>query len=279
VPNQQKKIHPVAFTRAVLHNARALEALTMLSVVTLTSRDAIEVMARLPRINIANIPQHIVQIGHNNLNCFFDDEDYEFYLASLKKSAEQYDVDIHAYVLLPNAVQIIATPSIPQGISSMMQSLGRRYVQYVNHRYQRSGTLWAGRYKSSVIDSDAYLLTCYRYVELKPMYEGIVDGPELYPWSSFNYHTCRKKSDIIVDHRLYMDLGETKEERGNEYSALFRFRFDRMLLDYIAETIKLGQVLGGDQFTEKIEQIANHRVRPLKRGRPKKKKSTEPTSP
>ncbi|AHK14851.1 transposase [Thalassolituus oleivorans] len=235
-------------------------------------------MARLPRINIANIPQHVVQIGHNNLNCFFDDEDYDFYLTSLKKAADQYDVNIHAYVLLPNAVQIIATPNIPQGISSMMQSLGRRYVQYINHRYQRSGTLWAGRYKSSVIDSDAYLLTCYRYVELKPMYEGLVDSPELYAWSSFNYHTGREPSDLIADHRLFMNLGDTHDDRADEYSAMFRFRFDRMLLDYIAETIKLGQVLGGDRFTEKIEQIANHRVRPLKRGRPKKKNKDEQSS-
>ena len=235
-------------------------------------------MARLPRINIANIPQHVVQIGHNNLNCFFDDEDYDFYLTSLKKAADQYDVNIHAYVLLPNAVQIIATPNIPQGISSMMQSLGRRYVQYINHRYQRSGTLWAGRYKSSVIDSDAYLLTCYRYVELKPMYEGLVDSPELYAWSSFNYHTGLEPSDLIADHRLFMNLGDTHEDRADEYSAMFRFRFDRMLLDYIAETIKLGQVLGGDRFTEKIEQIANHRVRPLKRGRPKKKDKDEQSS-
>ena len=230
-------------------------------------------MARLPRINIANIPQHIIQVGHNNLNCFFDDEDYDFYLSCLKKAAEQYDVNIHAYVLMPNAVQMVATPNIPNGISSMMQSLGRRYVQYVNHRYQRSGTLWAGRYKSSVIDSEAYLLTCYRYVELKPMHEGLVESPELYKWSSFNYHTGRRKSDLIADHRLYLALGNTREDRANEYSSLFRYEFDRGLLSYIAETIKLGQVLGGDQFTEKIEKIANHRVRPLKRGRPKKKKS------
>ncbi|MAD44749.1 MAG: transposase [Oceanospirillaceae bacterium] len=234
-------------------------------------------MARPPRINIANIPQHIVQIGHNNLNCFFDDEDYEFYLASLHKAAEQYDVDIHAYVLLPNAIQMVATPNIAQGISSMMQSLGRRYVQYINHRYQRSGTLWAGRYKSSVIDSEAYLLTCYRYVELKPMHEGLVEGPELYPWSSFRHHTGREDNPLISDHKLYLELADTREDRADEYSKLFRFRFDRMLLSYIAETIKLGQVLGGDQFTDKIEQIANHRVRPLKRGRPKKKKkSSEP---
>ena len=227
-------------------------------------------MARLPRINIAHIPQHITQTGHNNLNCFFDDEDYEFYLESLKAASEQYEVDIHAYTLLPNAPHIIATPHLNDGLPSMMQSLGRRYVQYINHRYQRSGTLWSGRYKSSVIDSDAYLLSCYRYVELKPMHDGLVENPEDYYWSSFNHHTGRKKNKFITDHSLYLKLGDTWHERANHYNQQFTYEFDPHLLQYIAETIKLGQVLGGDKFKDRIERIANHRVRPLKRGRPKK---------
>jgi len=232
-------------------------------------------MPRLPRLNLVDIPQHIVQVGHNNLACFFDDEDYAFYLQSLEAASNQYSVDIHAYVLLPNMIQIIATPRIPNGISSMMQSLGRRYVQFVNHRYRRSGTLWAGRYKSSLIDSDAYLLTCYRYVELRPMYLGLADGPAEYPWSSFHFHTCAAESELIKDHRLYTELGETDEERAQEYSKLFRYSFDRGLMQFIAETVKLGQVLGGDAFKEKIEQIANQRVRPLKRGRPRKDDNAE----
>ena len=101
-------------------------------------------MPRQARINLVGIPQHIVQTGHNRLPCFFDEEDYEFYLKSLRAASDQYQVEIHAYVLLPSAIQIIATPRVDKGVSSMMQSLGRRYVQYVNHRYQRSGTLWGG---------------------------------------------------------------------------------------------------------------------------------------
>lgn len=227
-------------------------------------------MARLPRLNLPDIPQHVVQTGHNNLPCFFDDEDYAFYLQSLQAAAEQYRVDIHAYVLLPNMVQFIATPRIGEGLSSMMQSLGRRYVQYVNHRYRRSGTLWGGRYKSSLIDSDAYLLTCYRYVELKPMYLGLANEPGEYPWSSFNYHTSLIESELIKDHRLYLELGKTDRERVQAYRKLFRYAFDNRLLEYIAETVKLGQVLGGDAFKDRIEKIANQRVRPLKRGRPRK---------
>lgn len=234
-------------------------------------------MARLPRLNLPDIPQHVVQTGHNNLPCFFDDEDYEFYLQSMKTAAEQYRVDIHAYVLLPNMVQFLATPRIEQGLSSMMQSLGRRYVQYVNHRYQRSGTLWGGRYKASLIDSESYLLTCYRYVELKPMYLGLANEPGEYPWSSFNFHASLEHSDLIKDHRLYIALGKTPRERVQAYRKLFHYAFDSRLLTYIAETVKLGQVLGGDAFKERIEKIANQRVRPLKRGRPKKTKAKAQT--
>ncbi|WP_231491894.1 transposase [Microbulbifer sp. HZ11] len=227
-------------------------------------------MPRLPRLNLIDIPQHIVQVGHNNLPCFFDDEDYQFYLDSLRNAADQYRVDVHAYVLLPNMIQIIATPRVPEGIPSMMQSLGRRYVQFINHRYRRSGTLWAGRYKSSLIDSDAYLLTCYRYVESRPIYLGLADSMADYAWSSFQHHANLALSTVIKDHRLYMALGDTAAARADAYRELFRYRFDRRLLEYIAETIKLGQILGGDVFKDKIEQISNQRVRPLKRGRPRK---------
>lgn len=232
-------------------------------------------MSRMPRFNLVDIPQHIVQVGHNNLACFFDDEDYQFYLHSLKLAADQYQVEVHAYVLLPSSIQIVATPRVSQAISSMMQSLGRRYVQYANHRYKRSGTLWGGRYKSSLIDSEAYLLTCYRYVELKPMYLGLVNEPSDYPWSSFHHHTAAERNHLIQDHRLYQKLGDSFEERAQAYSQLFRFEFDRRLFDYIAETVKVGQVLGGDTFKDRIEKIANRRVRPMKRGRPKKETTEE----
>ncbi|GAB2191715.1 transposase [Sessilibacter sp. MAH2] len=227
-------------------------------------------MPRPQRLNLPDIPQHVVQVGHNNLPCFFDDEDYEFYLQSLKISADQYQVMVHAYVLLPNMIQIIATPKSANGISAMMQSLGRRYVQYANHRYKRSGTLWGGRYKSSLIDSQAYLLSCYQYVELKPMFAGLVHSPEEYIWSSFGFHINETESHLIVDHRLYQELGDNKSDRADNYRALFKYEFDKKLFEYIAETIKLGQVLGGDQFKDRIERITNQRVRPLRRGRPKK---------
>ncbi|GAB3105689.1 transposase [Aestuariicella hydrocarbonica] len=232
-------------------------------------------MARPPRFNLADIPQHLVQVGHNNLECFFDQEDYEFYLHSLKLAADQYQAEVHAYVLLPNAAEVIATPRTSHAISSMMQSLGRRYVQYANHKYKRSGTLWGGRYKSSLIDSDAYLLSCYRYIELKPMYLNLVDEPKDYRWSSFRHNAGVKRNNLIQEHKIYQKLGESRQERSECYRGLFRYEFDLRLKNYISETVKVGQVLGGDSFKDRIEKIANHRVRPKKRGRPKKELEIE----
>lgn len=235
-------------------------------------------MARTPRFNIIDIPQHIVQTGHNSLNCFFDDEDYEFYLYSLKLAADQYQADVHAYVLLPNMIQMVATPRVPQAVSSMMQSLGRRYVQYANHRYKRSGTLWSGRYKSSLIDSEAYLLSCCRYVELKPMFLRLVEDPGDYRWSSFSHNTGVRKDHLLREHKVYRNLGDTSRQRAVEYRKLFHYEFDKRLLTYIAETIKLGQVLGGDAFKDRLEKISQRSVRPLKRGRPRKELTVETQS-
>lgn len=232
------------------------------------------VVPRLPRLKLINIPQHIVQTGLLNQPCFYDNEDYQFYLKSLQAAAEQYFCSIHAFVLLKNSVQIIATPLVPDGVPAMMQSLGRRYVQHLNRRYKRTGSLW-GRYKSSLIDPSAYLLSCYRYIELQPLNHGLVLDLEAYRWSSFHHHSGVRKSPIITDHPLYLELGEEQELRAQAYIKLFRYSFDSGLQDYIEETLQTGQVLGGDRFKDQIEQISSQRVRPLKRGRPRRSSSSE----
>ncbi|ROS00052.1 putative transposase [Sinobacterium caligoides] len=230
-------------------------------------------MARLPRLNLIDIPQHIVQAGHNNFPCFFCDDDYLFFLQSLRAASDQYSVDVHAYTLLPNMIQIIATPRVPNGVSSMMQSLGRRYVQYINHRYKRSGTLWSGRYRSSVIDSERFLLSCYRYVELRALHLGLVKELKDFKWSSFAHHSGAKRDSVIVDHSLYLALGRNRNERCNNYNDLFKQSFDVRLQEFIADTINIGQVLGSDAFKKEIEKISSTKIGPKKRGRPKKKLS------
>jgi len=227
-------------------------------------------MPRLPRLNIINNPHYISQCGHNNQPCFFCEEDYEYYLECLSKASHQYQCKIHAYVLLENSIQLLVTPMIHSGISSLMQSIGRRYVQYINHKYKRSGTLWGGRYKACVIDAIGYLLTLYQYIENAPVRKGLVDSPVDYPWSSYHYHILGGFTNIIVDHSIYLRLGESATERSSRYIEQLRFPLNSLLLRYINEKLSGDVVLGGDNFVSEIEDLADHKIRPLKRGRPKK---------
>jgi putative transposase len=134
-------------------------------------------MPRRPRLNLANVPLHVIQRGNNRQACFFADEDYRFYLYWLRKGAEKYGCDIRAYVLMTNHVHLLVSPHGKNSVSELMQSVGRRYVQYVNRIYKRSGTLWEGRFKASLVNAEAYLLLCYRYIELNPVRAGMVTDP------------------------------------------------------------------------------------------------------
>ena len=141
-------------------------------------------MPRRPRVNLIGHPQHIVQRGHNRTACFFSDEDYHCYLHWLKDAAAKYGCDIHAYALMTNHVHLLVSPRQADSITWMMQSLGRHYAQYLNRTYKRSGSVWEGRFKASVIQAEDYLLTCYRYIELNPVTANMVDDPADYRWTS-----------------------------------------------------------------------------------------------
>ncbi|MGI1678342.1 MAG: transposase [Cellvibrionaceae bacterium] len=217
-------------------------------------------MARLPRPFVAGCSHHIIQRGNNRQACFFDDMDYAVYLDKLKEYSQRFCVEIHAYVLMTNHVHLLATPSDAQGLSKMMQSLGRYYVRYINSVYQRSGTLWEGRFKSSLVDSETYLLTLYRYIELNPVRACMVDHAGEYPWSSFQYNAIGKDIELVTPHKLYHALGKTKEERQVAYKALFKGRMGVADLDKIRHSINKGRVLGDNRFTEELEAMANRRL-------------------
>ena len=141
-------------------------------------------MARLPRLNLPNIPQHVVQCGNNRQVCFFSEQDYTVYLDKLKDYAKKCHVNVHAFVLMTNHVHLLMTPETEKGASQLMHSLGRYYVMYINKTYQRTGTLWEGRYKSTLVDSEKYFLLVRRYIELNPVRANMVEHPAEYPWSS-----------------------------------------------------------------------------------------------
>jgi putative transposase len=227
-------------------------------------------MPRRARLSIAGIPHHVIQRGHNRSPCFFSDRDYRFYLCYLNEEADRSGCAIHAYVLNPNHVHLLVTPDTEDALAMMMRGLGGRYVQYVNHVHRRTGTLWEGRFKSSLVDSERYLLTCYRYIELDPVRLRLVTDPGDYPWSSYGCHARGIRNGVIRDHPLYLALGAAPEERTLAYRELFRYRIDDRELNEISMSVSLGLVLGGDPFKDEIERVVARRVRPGRSGRPRK---------
>jgi len=226
-------------------------------------------MARKPRFNLIGIPQHVLQRGNNRQPCFYAVEDYRKFLDELQGSAEKYGCLIHAYVLMTNHVHLLVTPQIDHGISQMMQSLGRKYVRYINGAYRRTGTLWEGRYKASLVDSENYLLTCMRYIEMNPVRAGMTEVPGEYRWSSYQANGYGKFDELVTHHPLYNVLGSTTEERTYAYRELFSNHLDYEELHDIREVLNQELVLGKSYFRDKIEQMVKRRIVPGKPGRPR----------
>jgi len=226
-------------------------------------------MPRKPRFNLIGIPQHVIQRGNNREPCFYAEAGYQRYLDDLQKCAEKFDCRIHAYVLMTNHVHLLVTPMAELGISQMMQALGRRYVYYVNKTYKRTGTLWEGRYKSCLIDSDRYLLTCMRYIELNPIRANMVSHPGEYKWSSYNTNAQGRNDALITPHPMYLALGVNREIRLPAYRELFRHHMDNDTLHEIRESLNHELVLGRSYFKDKIEDLTARQTRLGVPGRPR----------
>ncbi len=210
-------------------------------------------MPRRPRLDQPGLPQHVIQRGNNRSACFFADDDYYCYLHWLRKAAADHNVAVHAYVLMTNHVHILATPAKPGALATMMQSLGRRYVRYVNATYKRSGTLWEGRYKAGAVDAEDYLLRVYRYIELNPVRASLVVYPREYQWSSHAVNGGGKASDWLKAHALYLALGRGPAERTEAYLALFQTELDPQDTARIRSAVNLGIGVGDARFREELE--------------------------
>ena len=227
-------------------------------------------MARLPRYVLPGQPQHVILRGNNRSIIFVAEEDYRFFIECLRQAAVQHGCAIHAYVLMTNHVHLLMTPGREDSIGKVLQSLGRRYVQYFNYTQKRTGTLWEGRYKATLIDSERYLLTCYRYIELNPVRANMVGHPREYTWSSYLCHAEGKIDKLITDHTLYVTLGKESEERQASYRTLFKSHVSEEVLLAIRDSTNKGWVLGSDRFLEEVASEVSRRVAPLPKGRPKK---------
>lgn len=210
---------------------------------------------------------HLVQRGINREPCFFAEEDYHCYLHWLKKSAADWGVLIHAYVLMTNHVHLLATAERADGPARLMQSIGRRYVQYVNRVYKRSGSLWEGRYKSSVVQAESYLIACMRYIELNPVRAGMVSDPSQYRWSSYRHNGLGMADDRVTPHPVYLGLGSEAAVRLDNYRVLFRTELDDEAINDIRLALTQNQPLGDDRFADRICAKLGVRRALAKRGR------------
>ena len=192
------------------------------------------------------------------------------YINWLRDYASEYKVEIHAWVLMTNHTHILCTPKTKNGVSKMMQALGRMYVSYFNFTYKRTGTLWEGRYKSCLVQSEDYLIKLYRYIELNPVRAGMVADPADYSWSSYQCNALGKKSSLLTPHPLYLGLGQTDTERCSFYRSLFKSAVDLQLIDDIRHCTNKGLALGDSRFKQEIEALTGQRITPRKAGRPKK---------
>ncbi len=226
-------------------------------------------MARLPRYAVKNQPQHIIQQGRDGQQIFFAEQDYQYFYDCLDAAAYNYNLKVHAYVLMPNHVHILATPGNTDSISRTTQSVGRNYVQYFNECYNGSGTLWEGRYRATVVDSKSYLLTCSRYIELNPVRNGLVKNPRNYRWSSYGHNALGKDDEIISAQQEYLKLGNNDKQRAKTYLAMFKQKLSNQTVQLITETALKGWVLGDAKFARKIEKISGRRAFQLPKGRPR----------
>jgi len=229
-------------------------------------------MPRKPRMYLPGVPCHVIQRGNNREACFYSEQDYLFYLECLKSACERYDVALHAYVLMTNHVHLLMQPDDDAGISRVMQSVGRRYVQYVNREYKRSGTLWEGRHKSSLIQADDYLLACYRYIELNPVRANMVSHPAEYPWSSYRFNGQGEICDWLIPHAIYLALGNDERETQEKYRGLFETSMEPGLIKSIRQSAEFSMPLGSDSFQKQIEYALGRSIGYIKPGRPRRVK-------
>jgi len=227
-------------------------------------------MPRRARIVLPNVTLHLIQRGNNRQACFYHAADYRNYLEWLHEYACLSACEVHAYVLMTNHVHLLLTPRKAESAGILMKRLGQRYVQYINRTYRRSGTLWEGRYKSCLVSEEAYVLGCYRYIELNPVRARMAEHPANYAWSSYRTNAQNERSAIITPHCFYLGLGSAPESRAASYRDLFRNLLEPGLVNEIRQATNGNYVIGSERFQLEVAAAVGRRVTPGTPGRPGK---------
>lgn len=228
-------------------------------------------MARQPRLTVAAYPHHVIQRGNDRQVIVRDDADRERLLGLLTEQARLFKVAVHAYVIMDNHFHLLATPETDDGLPKFMQAVGRSYVRYFNLRHQRSGTLWEGRYRSNVIESERYLLACMVYIDLNPVRAGMVTRPDDFKWSSYRHSMGQLSNHLVTPHALFWALGNTPFAREVAYAELVHSGLARSHTDQLTQNALSGWALGSADFLSTLQQSTERRLLPGKAGRPFKK--------
>lgn len=227
-------------------------------------------MSRRARLAMPNVALHIIQRGHNRSACFYADADYELYLAQLTELSSRFGCLVHAYALMANHVHLLITPRGHDSAALLMKHLGQRYVQYINRTYERSGTLWEGRFRSCMAQGARYVLTCYRYIELNPVRACVVWHPREYRWSSYRANAEGMSTRALAPHADYLALGPHEDARHQAYRCLFDAALDPQLVREIRSATNGNFALGSGPFMGEMAAALGCRVTPGKPGRPAK---------
>lgn len=228
-------------------------------------------MARLPRLTVAGYPHHVIQRGNDRQTIVRDDQDRQRLLDLWTEHAKTFKVAIHAWVIMDNHFHLLATPETQEGLPQMMQAVGRAYVRYFNLRHKRTGTLWEGRYRSTLIESERYLLACMAYIDLNPVRAGMVTRPEDYRWSSYRHSIGQLGDKLVTPHALYWALGNTPFAREAAYAALVQTGLSERQRHELTQSALSGWALGSEAFVRELGQGTTRRLLPGKAGRPFKK--------
>ena len=219
-------------------------------------------MARQPRYAAPGMPQHVIQRGNNRAALFAADADYEFYRECLLAASARHECHVHAFAFMTNHVHLLITPSRAGAISLVMQSVGRRFVRYFNDAYGRTGTLWEGRHKATLVDCERYLFACYRYIELNPVRAGLVEKPADYRWSSHRTNAFGARDPLVTPHAHYLDLGADARARRAAYRSLFETELDESTIAEIRDATNKGWALGDARFRKEIGRLLARRASP-----------------
>ena len=228
-------------------------------------------MARQPRLALPGYPHHVIQRGNNRQPIVLDETDRKMLHSLWLEESQRQKVAVNAYVLLDNHFHMLLTPPSDEAMSLMMQSVGRTYVRYFNNRHKRSGTLWEGRYKSSLLDSEAYLLTCMAYIDLNPVRAGVAESADAFNWSSYKHLIGQKIDKLVTPHALYWGLGNTPFAREAAYAEFVAGGLSESIQKDLTESALKGRVVGCPDFLKSLEKTTRRQILPQKAGRPFKK--------